>query len=102
MHPRYSTADAVAKAKALCSFSPSFGLARVGFGDRQRAACGGWKPAQPGIMATAFGLVLQVGFVCIQGRNVRKQPLVWERFEVSAENQGDPLSHLYCLRKCRR
>src|ERR1700722_12924387 len=27
MHPRYSTADAVAKAKALCSFSPSFGLA---------------------------------------------------------------------------
>jgi hypothetical protein len=28
MYPRYSTANAVAKAKALCSFSPSFGLER--------------------------------------------------------------------------
>jgi hypothetical protein len=24
LHPRYSTANALAKAKALCSFSPSF------------------------------------------------------------------------------
>ena len=39
MHPRYSTADAVAKAKALCSFSPSFGLARSWL---WRSAAGGW------------------------------------------------------------
>jgi len=25
LHPRYSTGDALAKAEALCSFSPSFG-----------------------------------------------------------------------------
>jgi hypothetical protein len=28
MYPRYSTAGALAKAKALCSFSPSFGSER--------------------------------------------------------------------------
>jgi hypothetical protein len=26
------------------------------------------------IIAAAFGLVLQIGFVCIEGRNVRKHP----------------------------